>query len=261
MISRRGVLRAGFGLCACAACQTIALSSSARTTGAEQPTRVQGSGYELYYVGAQRDTVMNGRPTAAIDLRSLAKRPNLYGIGPIEELRGEVTIIDSRPSLARMRSDGNVQVTENYDTGAPFLVWAEVPAWRTIPIPTGVRSFTDIETFVPRAAATLGLAPQLPLPFLIHGREQLVEFHILNRIGNQPHNAEQHKKIQIRFELKLAEVIIVGFHSTSHHGVFTAMDSSIHMHFQTPNNIMSGHIQMLELGSNTSLSLPLRHSD
>jgi acetolactate decarboxylase len=257
MISRRRVLKAGLGLCTCAACQTTTLSSPANMTSAEQPTRVQGSGYVLHYVGAQRDTIMNGKLAAAIDLRSLASRPHLYGIGPIEELRGEVTIVDGRPSLARMRSDGSVQVTKDFETGAPFLVWAEVPAWQTMPIPTEVRSFTDVETFVPRAAAMLGLDPQQPLPFLIYGREQLIEFHILNRIGDEPHNAERHKKIQVSLELKQAEVIIVGFHSSSHRGVFTAMDSSIHMHFQTPDNSTSGHIQMLELGSDTRLSLPL----
>jgi hypothetical protein len=42
---------------------------------------------------------MNGKLAAALDLTTLADRPHLYGVGPIEELRGEVTIAISRPAL------------------------------------------------------------------------------------------------------------------------------------------------------------------
>ena len=36
----------------------------------------------------------NGRLAAKLDLRALAGQPDIYGIGPIEQLRGEVTIIN-----------------------------------------------------------------------------------------------------------------------------------------------------------------------
>jgi len=79
-----------------------------------------------------------------------------------------------------------------------------------MPIPSEVRSFADVEAFVPRAAAMVGLDPQQPLPFLISGREQLVEFHILNRIGDEPHNAEKHKKIQVIPILHQSELMMYG---------------------------------------------------
>jgi acetolactate decarboxylase len=199
---------------------------------------------------------MHGRLAAAVDLRSLATTPHLYAIGPIEQLRGEVTIADSRPSLARVGPDGEVRVTESFEAGAPFLVWAEVPAWRTVPIPTEVRSFSDLEAFVPRAAQSSGLDPQQPIPFLIRGQHDLIEFHVINRIGDAPHGMEMHKKIQVTFELKRAEAIIIGFHSVLHRGVFTPMDSAMHIHFQTADNSKSGHIQKLELGKGLSLAFP-----
>jgi acetolactate decarboxylase len=223
---------------------------------ADQPTHIRGLGYDLRFIGAQRNTIMNGKLAAAIDLRSLANRPHLYGIGPIEQLRGEVTIIGSRPSLSRLRPDGTIEVTENFETGAPFLVWAEVSAWRKVSVPPEVRSFADLEAFVPRAAAAVGLDPQQALPFLIQSRAELIEYHILNRIGDAPHNPEQHKKIQISFELMRAEAMIVGFHSLSHRGIFIPMDSAIHMNFQTLDNSTSGHIQMIDLGTGATLYLP-----
>jgi acetolactate decarboxylase len=167
-----------------------------------------------------------------------------------------VTIAAGRPALARVAPDGTVSVTQSFAAGAPFFVWAEVPRWITTPIPAEIRSFEDLERFVPKAAEAAGLDAEKPLPFLVTGREDLIEFHILNRIGDPPHNMEEHKKIQIKFELAKTEATIVGFHSTRHRRIFTPGDSNIHIHFQTPDNAKSGHIQKLEIGDDTRLSLP-----
>ena len=249
MFSRRGFLKATFGTCA-------AYEGSAGPARAREPVRMQGAGYELYFIGAQRETVMNGKLAAAIDLRELSVTRHLYAIGPIEQLRGEVTVIDSRPSLSRVGSDGAVQVTESFDTGALFLVWAQVPQWQSVAIPAQVRSFPELEAFVPRSAAALGLDARRPTPFLVRGRQELIDFHILNRVGDEPHDAKKHKAIQVSFELHRAEATIVGFYSPSHRGIFTAMDATIHLHFQTPDNTCSGHIQTLEIGPDAVLSLP-----
>jgi hypothetical protein len=199
---------------------------------------------------------MNGKLAAAIDLESLSATPHLYAIGPIAELRGEVTIIDSRPSLSRVGRDGTVQVDQKFDGGAPFLVWAEVPAWHRAPIPPDVRSFAHLEAFVAKSAAAAGLDLELPLPFLVDGRQDRIEFHILNRLGDEPHDAETNKRIRVTFELTTAEATIVGFHSRSHRGIFTPADSNIHIHFQALDNSASGHIQALEIGPGAVLRLP-----
>ena len=256
MMPRRNLLKASLTVCGCAACGTLGIGVSPRDARADSPTAIGGSGYELWFIGAQRETIMNGRLAAALDLKTLAGRPHLYGLGPIEELRGEVTIADSRPALARVALDGTVNVTRSFDAGVPFFVWAEVPQWIEMPIPAEVRSFEDLERFVPQAAAAAGLDAEKPLPFLISGREELIEFHILNRIGDPPHNMEEHKKIQIKFELTQVEATIVGFHSTRHRGVFTPGDSNIHIHFLTLDDSKSGHIQKLEIGPAAMLRLP-----
>src|SRR6516164_10404394 len=87
--------------------------------GADVTTTVSGRGYELWFVGAQRETIVNGKLAAALDLRTLADRPHLYGLGPLAQLRGEMTIADSRPALARVGRDGMVKVTQSFDN--PFI--------------------------------------------------------------------------------------------------------------------------------------------
>jgi acetolactate decarboxylase len=256
MLSRRQFLGVSLAACGCATCGGLGTSAFAHSAVADGLTAVEGAGYDLWFIGSQRETIMNGRLAAALDLKTLADRPHLYGIGPIEQLRGEVTIAASRPALARVASDGTVKVTQGFDAGVPFFVWAEVPLWRQTPIPAEVRSFEDLERFVPKAAATAGVDADKPFPFLVSGREELIEFHIVNRIGDEPHNMEMHKKIQVAFDLEKAEATIVGFHSTKHRGIFTPGDSNIHIHFQTPDNTKSGHIQKLQLGKGAILNLP-----
>jgi len=256
MITRRTVLKIGLGLCGCAACNRSGPVGGPGMAHAAQPTNVRGTGYDLYFVGAQRETVMEGKLAAALDLRSLARTAHLYGIGPIEQLRGEVTIADSRPALARVGSDGTIQVSESFDVGVPFFVWAQVPAWQTIPIPSQVRSFTDLEDFVPQAAGLAGHDISKPLPFLLRGRSDLIEFHVLNRIGDEPHDREKHKKIQAVFESAHVDAVMVGFYSPAQRGIFTPMDSTIHIHFCSADNKMSGHVQKLQVADNMSLAFP-----
>jgi acetolactate decarboxylase len=217
---------------------------------------VSGIGYELWFIGAQRETIINGKLAAALDLKTLAARPHLYGLGPLEQLRGEATIADSRPALARVGPEGMVKVAQSFEAGVPFFVWAEVPRWVETPIPAGIRSFEDLERFIPRAAQAAGLDAEKPLPFLVNGRQDQVEFHILNRIGDAPHNLEMHEKIKVKFEVVKTETTVVGFHSTRHRGVFTPGDSNIHIHFQTPDNSQSGHIEKLKIGGGARLCLP-----
>jgi acetolactate decarboxylase len=256
MVQRRDLPRTSLTICGCGICGGFGIGALGRDARADGPTAINGTGYQLWFIGAQRETIMNGKFAAALDLNTLAGRAHLYGLGPLEELRGEVTIADSRPGLARVAPDGTVSVTQSFAAGAPFFVWAEVPRWITTTIPAEIRSYEDLERFVPRAAEAAGLDAEKPLPFLVLGHEDLIEFHILSRIGDPPHNMEEHRRIQIKFELAKTEARIVGFHSTKHRGVFTPGDSNIHIHFQTPDNGKSGHIQKLEIGNGAMLSLP-----
>jgi hypothetical protein len=93
MTTRRSLLQAGLRLCVGALCGPPLVHLGGRAH-ADEPRHVRGRGYELHFIGAQRETIMNGRLAATLDLRTLADRSHLYGMGPIEQLRGEVTIAE-----------------------------------------------------------------------------------------------------------------------------------------------------------------------
>jgi acetolactate decarboxylase len=253
MLTRRQFFHTGLvtGCGVCAALATNRLFAAGATDAL--PAKLDGAGYSLSFVGSQRQTIMTGDRVAHLDLRTHKGRPHLYGIGPIEGLTGEVTIADSRPSLARVGADHLVHVTESFETGAPFFVWADVPAWQAQDMPR-LATYADVERFIGEAGATAGLTQAFP--FVMTGRPELVDLHIVDATPDTPPGMEAHQKIQIPFELRGQDVKLVGFWSSRHQGVFTPMGTNIHTHFQTLDNKVSGHVQGLKLGQGMTLNLP-----
>jgi hypothetical protein len=84
MGTRRSILKAGLGVCTCTACGAALLDHIATTARADATTRVQGPGYDLRFIGAQRETVMNGKLAAAPDPPPL-KRSDLRYVFDIKE--------------------------------------------------------------------------------------------------------------------------------------------------------------------------------
>lgn len=198
---------------------------------------------------------MTGKREGAIDLRSLKGAPGLCGLGPLEGLIGEVTIIDGRPSLARVGVDGAPVVTESFEGNAPFFVWAEVTgAWRTRQTPSEVRTLHDLEAFIERAGAEAGLTDAFP--FKLVSPASPLRYHVLDaKPGHQPGMAG-HGAMQTKLEMGPQPALLVGFHSKRHHGIFTHMNSNMHLHFMTPDNQISGHVDDMTIASGLTLSLP-----
>jgi acetolactate decarboxylase len=241
MLTRRQLM---VGAC-CSACALVALGRRPGWAAGAAPTEIDGPGYKLRFVGSQRQTIMAGMRSSLLDLRTLQGKPQLYGVGPLEGLAGEVTIAAGRPALARVAADRSVQVTESFVGGAPFFVWAEIEAWYALPVPPEVRTYADLESFVAVTGGRNGLTQ--PFPFLIEGRPDSIDFHVVDAAPDTPPGMEAHAKIQIPFVAREQEALLIGFWSDRHQGIFTSMDSNIHVHFQIADNKLSGHVQGLEL--------------
>lgn len=249
--------RRNFVLSNCAACAALANLGIVDAIAAGGPSTedIPGPGYVIHFINHMRDVIMSGKRDAVLDLRTLNKKSHLYGLGPIEGLTGEVTIIDGKPALSRIGADHLPHVTESYDVGVPFFVWAEVDSWRTITIPSTVTSSEELEKFIGETASKFSL--DKAFPFLVTGKLKLVNYHVVNAKPDTPAGMEAHKQIQVPFDLKQSTVTLVGFWSNQHRGVFTPMDSNMHVHFQSADNIASGHVQHLELsGNENTLHLP-----
>jgi len=222
--------------------------------GLAPQTSADDKGYRVRWVGEQRLVVREGDLSGRIDLETLSKLPHLYAVGPVEGLKGEVTIFDGLPFITHV-DNKNVAVDRSFRHKACFLVYAQVDRWQQVLVPESVKTASELEQFVWRAAFER-LDVSKPFPFLVKGKPARVQFHVVNKTDDLPHNPEQHEKVKIRFELKDRSVEIVGFGSDKHEGVFTHHGSKSHMHVKTSDGTIGGHVDGLELKGGMTLFLP-----
>lgn len=207
-------------------------------------------------VGSIRETVLGGDLTARLDLRSLIQRPDLYGIGPLDRLTGEVTILDGLASVATVR-DGQVVVTTDLGGSVPFFVWAYVPYWLDVAVPPTVEGVDGMASFIVHIAAELGIDVSQAFPFLLDGAPEWIEFHIVDNTDDEPHTPELHEKIKARFQLEDRAMRMIGFYSEHDRGVFVPPGSPVHIHFSTEDGTSSGHLEQAEWGPGMTLRLPV----
>ena len=185
--------------------------------------------------------------------------PHLYGLGPLEGLRGEVSIFGGMPSIARIERE-MVVTAASWRARACFLVWAQVPAWfehsfdqskEAIPA-----DLDGIEREVVALVLEAGLDPDRPLPFRVRATAVEATLHVLDKRDGQPHNPERHEQAKVRRTLEHAAVELVGFYSRHHRGVFTPGESNVHVHLQTEDGRISGHLETIRLAPGARIAVP-----
>lgn len=211
--------------------------------------------WKVRWSGAQKN-VMSGDLTAHISLKSLEDLPHLYAVGPLEELKGEITILDSETSISKVTPTG-VSIETGFSHGACFLAYSQVEKWREIPLPATIRTEKELERYLPEIARMVGIDPNQPLPFLLTGAIGRIELHILNKTDGLPHNPVLHDKAKVHYTIEGGEADLIGFYSRSHKGVFTPGESVIHIHARTGDGAISGHVEQVTLADTTRLYLPL----
>jgi hypothetical protein len=211
-------------------------------------------GTMVKWIGAQRD-VLQGDISGHLALTSLSGLPHLYAVGPVERLRGEISIFDSIPSISRI-TDGALHIDTDWKVKACFLVYAQVNAWRRVTIPTAIADEATLETSIVQIATELSIDVSQPFPFLINATPKAATFHVLDKRDGLRHNAELHEQAKVRFVLQSEPVEIIGFYSNRHRGIFTPGDANVHMHIKSVDGRMSGHLEAIQLERGATLGVP-----
>ncbi len=219
------------------------------------------------YVGAQRDVFKTGKASSVVSLEDLAGHKGLYAMGPIDGLDGEITVLDSKPYITKVR--GADYVAENtWKHGAFFLVWAEQEKWQDIPVPTTVKGYVDLQNFVKARAKAAGIDTTKPFPFLLSGTPVEIKWHInVDRTDGKPITKESFFKSKQPFVTKNEPVDIVGFYAEHYDGIFltkytpvikegSGMENAIHIHLVSRTSKAAGHIDDIAFGEGMVLRLP-----
>lgn len=210
----------------------------------------------VQYVGALKNMMHKGDLSSNISLHELKDKKNLYALGAMTNLKGEIQIFDGIASNSLVDADSLV-IDNSFDKEATLLVYTQVGDWDSIQIPPAVVSRRDLEKFIAQEAKKNGINTEAPFPFLLDGIFKSIEWHVINwKEGDTEHSHEKHIKSGVYGSLQATSAQILGFYSTKHKGVFTHHTTDTHIHFKLDNQKISGHVDNLELSNDVVLKLP-----
>jgi acetolactate decarboxylase len=219
------------------------------------PQAKKGFNYpDVKIVSAMKNVMWKGELGGKIKLDTISNKNNLYGLGPLEGLQGEILINDGVSYIAKVNADKSMQVDTSFNVSAPFFVLAKVKQWQEIKLPDSILNIQHLETFIDKKTKSR----KRPFAFKLKGRAKSAKIHVQNlpegTVVTSPKEAHQG---QVNYELQDQGVEIIGFFSTEHQGVFTHHDSYLHMHLITDDKAMMGHLDDIEMGE-MQLYLPIK---
>lgn len=201
--------------------------------------------------------IMSGDLNAKMSLDELKGIPNLYALGAVEGLKGEIQIINSKPYVSRV-SPQIMDVDTTFTANAAMIVYAQVPEWKEISIPKAILTMKQFDSFLFHTAAKEGLDNTKPIPFLIEGYVRKIDWHVVDwdQNSNTQHSHENHRLTGMMGTTVQEKATILGFYSKNHSGVYIPHDVNWHMHFVSENEKVAAHIDDLLLGEYMTLKLP-----
>lgn len=209
--------------------------------------------YTVLWQGSLR-AMHGGDVSGKVSLRQFADKKNLYAVGPVADLDGEITAIAGKFYISRVKH-GEVIADGNLSTSASFLVWSEVDRWKqSIPLGTRTTGHAQLETQIEALATKAGIDTSKPFPFKLEGVLEAVDYHILVP-NTHPQIQASHSDGAKKITATNAEAEIIGFFSKNHQGVFTHKGSFMHLHVVVHNGY-SGHVDEISAAASVRVFFP-----
>lgn len=213
---------------------------------------------EVHHFGALKNMMHKGDLSAKVTLDELKDMNHLYALGAVENLKGEVLILDGIPSVSYVKgndSSKTMMLDDSFEKNACLLVLASVEEWESINIPNTVVTYEEFEGYVAETAAEKGIDIEKPFPFMIEGLAKSFDWHIIDWPENDTeHSHEKHIYSGLYGTLENQTVEMLGFYSNKHHAIFTHHSTNMHVHVKSDK--ATGHADNFTLGENMILKLP-----
>lgn len=195
--------------------------------------------------GALRAMFHEGQIGAAVGLDALLPNPNLYAVGALESLAGEVTIVWGVAYLSYPTGPGQTRTERatRATSGAALLVSAVVQAWESVRTTRAI-GFEELDAEVGRLAVAAGARIDQRVPFLVEGELEDLRWHVVDgrRLAEGGASHKDHLAASVQLKEKRATAILVGFYSQTDQGVFTHIGARSHIHCVLQEPLSSGHV-------------------
>lgn len=201
---------------------------------------------EVKISGEMKNVMRLGKLEGSISLDTLNKK-NLYGIGPVENLQGELMIFDGISYVSKVKTDSSMTVETSFDIKAPFFVYAQVDEWESETLPSSISNLDTLERYLDEKFKER----YEPVVFKIEGQIDSATIHIVNLPdGSTVSSPEEAHQGIVYYPITNAKVDILGFFSRKHQAIFTHHDTFMHLHLITKDREMMGHLDEIDFGSN-----------
>jgi len=204
--------------------------------------------------GQLRDVMREGETFRRVRL-SQAARPGTWGVGALEELAGEVTVLDGVVSIAEVR-DGALHVRSATSREfATLLVLADAEGWAEREV-VAARA-PDVDVVLDAALRALGFDPQSkPVAIRLEGEFDALDLHVI--AGNCP-IANPDGAAPWRWSGAGARGTLVGVFAPGRAGDLTHHTHPFHLHalVTTPEGrTISGHVDEVAFAEGVRLLAP-----
>ncbi len=204
--------------------------------------------------GAMRDVMWNGALESKIKIDTITSKEGLYGIGPLAYLKGEILILDGQTYVSRVAADGTATTSIEKNASAPFFVHGHQNSWEESILPVTATDISSLEKHIEQKMSHL----DKPFAFKVKGTAANANYHIQNLPEGSKVSSPQEAHIgQENYTVVNEDLIIVGFYSRTHKGIFTHHDTNMHLHMITSDKQHMGHLDSISFTSDkVQLYLP-----
>jgi acetolactate decarboxylase len=197
------------------------------------------SKHEVKIVGEMKNVMRKGELHATIDLDTIADKAHLYGLGPVEYLKGEIMVYEGKAYKSTVVSDSTMLVEETFDIKAPFFGYANVPNWIEQALPENIETIAQLEVYLNETTQNA----TRPFMFKLTGTVVSANFHIVNLPdGTKVSSHEDAHQGMVNYQVQNEDCEIIGFFSTEHQTILTHHDTYLHMHLMTSDRQKMGHL-------------------
>lgn len=229
----------------------VALSSVSCSNSPQPPRR-------LDVWGSVAEALRDGKTEARVHLSDL-DATGLVGVGAVQDLSGEITILDGQCTVSRV-VDARVVTEQTRDVAATMLFAGRVEAWVEVAVEHDVAP-ADVAAFVEAAARDQGIDCELAFPFVVVGEVTDLAVHVL--AGQCPIRARrlgiEMDKAPFRHHAARAKSTLVGIFAKRGGGVITHHGSALHVHAIVEGDTpFTGHCDSVGIAKGARLRLPRR---
>lgn len=193
--------------------------------------------------GTMRAVMREGKLGPVISTDTLIQT-NLYGIGPMAYLRGELLVLDGKVYEATVGNKKQMQVKEVGKATAPFFGYAHIASWQSVTVPDSISDLVTLENYLNQTIGTSN--PNFNTFFKLKAKAKEATIHLVNLPkGTKVSSPEQAHKGLVQYPVTNQEVEILGFYSQQHQTIFTHHNTNLHLHLITADRKTMGHLETI----------------